>query len=52
MPAVTLRGEAFNVVNHTNWQSVGTTPTTASTFGQVRNTAIPASCRLPESSPS
>ena len=30
-----LRGEGFNVANHTNWQGVGTTATTASTFGQV-----------------
>ncbi len=33
-----LRGEAFNVLNHTNWQAVGTTATTASTFGQVTST--------------
>jgi Carboxypeptidase regulatory-like domain/TonB-dependent Receptor Plug Domain len=36
-----LRGEAYNVVNHTNWQGVGTTSTTASTFGQVTSTRDP-----------
>ena len=30
-----LRGEAFNLANHTNFQAVGTTGTTATTFGQV-----------------
>ena len=30
-----LRGEAFNVVNHTNYQTVGVASTTASTFGVV-----------------
>ncbi|MCU1320661.1 MAG: TonB-dependent receptor plug [Acidobacteriaceae bacterium] len=36
-----LRGEAFNAVNHTNWQGVGTTATTASSFGQVTSTRDP-----------
>lgn len=36
-----LRGEAYNIVNHTNWQAVGTTSTTASTFGQVTETRDP-----------
>ena len=35
-----LRGEAFNVANHTNWQGVGTTAT-ATTFGQVTSTRDP-----------
>jgi hypothetical protein len=30
----TLRGEAFNVLNHANWGTIGTTAT-SSTFGQV-----------------
>ncbi|HEY1992852.1 MAG TPA: adenylyl cyclase, partial [Edaphobacter sp.] len=30
-----LRGEAFNLANHTNFQAVGTTGTTATSFGQV-----------------
>lgn len=30
-----LRGEAFNIANHTNWQGVGTVATTQSSFGQV-----------------
>jgi hypothetical protein len=30
-----LRGEGFNVVNHTNFQAVGTTGTSTATFGQV-----------------
>lgn len=30
-----LRGEAFNVLNHTNFNIVGVTATTPSTFGQV-----------------
>jgi hypothetical protein len=33
-----LRGEAFNAANHTNWQGVGTTASSASTFGQVTST--------------
>jgi hypothetical protein len=36
-----LRGEAYNVLNHTNWQAVGTTATTASSFGQVTSTRDP-----------
>jgi hypothetical protein len=36
----TLRGEGFNVLNHTNWGSVGTT-STSSTFGQVTATRDP-----------
>jgi hypothetical protein len=39
-----LRGEAYNVLNHTNWQGVGTTSTTsggALPFGQVGSTRDP-----------
>jgi hypothetical protein len=36
----TLRGEAFNVMNHTNWGTVGTS-TGSSTFGQVTATRDP-----------
>jgi hypothetical protein len=36
-----LRGEAYNALNHTNWQAVGTTATTASSFGQVTSTRDP-----------
>ena len=36
-----LRGEAFNVANHTNWQGVGTTASTASTFGVVTSSRDP-----------
>jgi hypothetical protein len=36
-----LRGEAFNVLNHTNWQTVGVAATTASSFGQVTDTRDP-----------
>jgi hypothetical protein len=36
----TLRGEAYNVMNHTNWGTVGTTAT-SSTFGQVTATRDP-----------
>lgn len=36
----TLRGEGFNVLNHTNWGSVGTSAT-SSTFGQVTATRDP-----------
>jgi hypothetical protein len=35
-----LRGEAFNVANHTNWQTV-TTSVTSGTFGQVTATRDP-----------
>ena len=35
-----LRGEGFNVLNHTNWGSVGTTAT-SSNFGQVTATRDP-----------
>jgi hypothetical protein len=36
----TLRGEGFNVLNHVNWGSVGTSATT-STFGRVTSTRDP-----------
>jgi hypothetical protein len=36
----TLRGEGFNVLNHTNWGTVGTSAT-ASNFGQVTATRDP-----------
>jgi hypothetical protein len=36
----TLRGEGFNVLNHTNWGSVGTSAT-SSTFGQITATRDP-----------
>ena len=36
----TLRGEGYNVMNHTNWGSVGTTAT-SSTFGTVTATRDP-----------
>lgn len=36
----TLRGEGFNVMNHTNWGTVGTSAT-SSTFGQVTATRDP-----------
>ena len=36
-----LRGEGYNILNHTNWATVGTTATTASTFGQVTSTRDP-----------
>ena len=36
----TLRGEGFNVLNHTNWGSVGTSAT-STTFGQVTATRDP-----------
>jgi hypothetical protein len=36
----TLRGEGFNIMNHTNWGTVGTT-STSSTFGQVTATRDP-----------
>jgi len=36
----TLRGEGYNVLNHTNWGSVGTVAT-SSTFGQVTSTRDP-----------
>jgi hypothetical protein len=35
-----LRGEGFNVLNHTNWGTIGTTAT-SSTFGQVTATRDP-----------
>lgn len=41
-----FRAEAFNVLNHTNWQAVGTTSTTASTFGQVTSTRDPRLLQL------
>jgi hypothetical protein len=36
----TLRGEGYNIMNHTNWGTVGTTAT-SSTFGQVTATRDP-----------
>jgi hypothetical protein len=36
----TLRGEGFNVLNHTSWGSVGTS-TGTSTFGTVTATRDP-----------
>ena len=36
-----IRGEAFNAANHTNWQAVGTTASTASTFGEVTSSRDP-----------
>jgi hypothetical protein len=36
----TLRGEGFNVINHTNWGTV-TTSATSSTFGQITATRDP-----------
>ena len=36
----TLRGEGFNVLNHVNWGSVGTSAT-SSTFGRVTSTRDP-----------
>jgi hypothetical protein len=36
----TLRGEAFNVMNHTNWGNP-TTTATSSSFGQVLSTRDP-----------
>jgi hypothetical protein len=36
----TLRGEAFNVMNHTNWGTIGTSAT-SSTFGQATATRDP-----------
>lgn len=38
--AFQLRGEGYNVLNHTNWGTVGTT-STSSTFGQVTATRDP-----------
>jgi hypothetical protein len=36
----TLRGEGYNVMNHTNWGTIGTTAT-SSTFGQTTATRDP-----------
>ena len=36
-----LRGEGYNILNHTNWATVGTTATTSSTFGQATATRDP-----------
>ncbi len=36
----TLRGEGYNIMNHTNWGSVGTT-STSSTFGTITATRDP-----------
>jgi len=41
-----LRGEGFNVLNHTNWATVGTNATTSSTFGQVTATRDPRILQL------
>jgi hypothetical protein len=37
----TLRGEGFNIMNHTNWGNPGTNATTASTFGIITTTRDP-----------
>ncbi len=37
----TLRGEGFNILNHTNWGNPGTTATTASGFGIITTTRDP-----------
>ena len=36
----TIRGEGYNILNHTNWGTIGTTAT-SSTFGQVTATRDP-----------
>jgi hypothetical protein len=41
-----FRAEAFNIFNHTNFSTVGTTLTTTSTYGKVTNTRDPRILQL------